>query len=133
MPARFIYTDKFDDKSFRTVSQLLPLAEKYNVRRLSLECGQSLLKAMCVENASEIAIIGQARGNSRELMCLRCFNCILFPPGVLCSPAAFPCHRVHIPVPREGHEDPGLDDAAEGGAGRVHGHHMQVGGNFLFF
>ena len=30
---KFIYTDAFDDKSFATVSQLLPLAEKYNVKR----------------------------------------------------------------------------------------------------
>ena len=56
---RFVYTDTFSDTSFRTVSLLLPLAEKYNVRRLCVECGQHLLAAMSVDNASEIAVIGQ--------------------------------------------------------------------------
>lgn len=55
---KFIYTDTFDDKSFATVSQLLPLAEKYNVRRLSVLCGRSLIESMSVDNVSEIAIIG---------------------------------------------------------------------------
>ena len=36
----FIYTDHFDDTSFATVSKLLPLAEKYNVKRLCSLCGQ---------------------------------------------------------------------------------------------
>ena len=36
----FIYTDHFDDTSFATVSRLLPLAEKYNVKRLCSLCGQ---------------------------------------------------------------------------------------------
>lgn len=56
---RFIYTDDFQDTSFKTVSQLLPLAEKYNVRRLCVTCAQHLLEAMTVENVSEIAVIGQ--------------------------------------------------------------------------
>ncbi len=41
---KFVYTDAIDDTAFRTVSQLLPLAEKYNVKKLSNECGQRMLK-----------------------------------------------------------------------------------------
>ena len=55
----FVYTDDFDDKSFSTVSQLLPLAEQYNVKRLSSLCGQCLLQNMTEENVSEIAVIGE--------------------------------------------------------------------------
>jgi hypothetical protein len=57
----FIYTDQLDDTSFRTVSRLLPIAEKYNVKRLCALCGQSLLSSMNVDNVSEIAVIGQVR------------------------------------------------------------------------
>ena len=56
---KFVYTDTFDDKSFPTVSKLLPLAEKYNVRRLSLLCSQCLLQTMNEDNVSDIAVIGQ--------------------------------------------------------------------------
>ncbi len=41
---KFVYTDSFDDSGFRTVSQLLPLAEKYDVKKLSNECGQKMLQ-----------------------------------------------------------------------------------------
>ncbi len=56
---RFVYTDDFDDKSFGTVSRLLPLAERYNVKRLSDMCGASMLDNMNAENVSEIAVIGE--------------------------------------------------------------------------
>ena len=55
----FIYTDHFDDTSFATVSRLLPLAEKYNVKRLCSLCEQSLLSNMNADNVSDIAVIGQ--------------------------------------------------------------------------
>ena len=55
----FIYSDHFDDTSFVTVSRLLLLAEKYNVKRLYSLCGQSLLSNMNADNVSDIAVIGQ--------------------------------------------------------------------------
>ncbi len=61
----FVYTDHFDDTTFSTVSRLIPLAEKYNVRRLASLCGQSLLASMNAENVSEIAVIGQVRERDR--------------------------------------------------------------------
>lgn len=56
---QFLYTDTFSDKSFENVSQLLPLAEKYNVKRLSSLCGQSMLQNMNESNVSEVAVIGE--------------------------------------------------------------------------
>ena len=52
-------SDSFDDTSFKTVSQLLALAEQYNVKRLRVMCGQYLLSCMGVDNVSEIAVLGQ--------------------------------------------------------------------------
>ena len=55
---KFIYTDALEDTSFAVVSQLLPLAEKYNVKKLSTLCGQNMLSKMAIENVSEIAVLG---------------------------------------------------------------------------
>lgn len=55
---KFLYTDNFDDVTYKTVSQLLPLAEKYNVKRLVVICCKHLLKLVNIENVSEIAVLG---------------------------------------------------------------------------
>ena len=55
---KFIYTDSISDNSFGTISHLLPLAEKYNIKKLSTLCGESLLTSMSIDNVSEIAVLG---------------------------------------------------------------------------
>ncbi len=62
---KFVYTDGFDDGgNFRTVSQLLPLAEKYNVKKLSNECGQKMLEVGQRGNYICIALVGRLVGTS---------------------------------------------------------------------
>ena len=55
---KFVYTDSITDHSFGTISHLLPLAEKYNIKKLSTMCGEYLLGSMTIENVSEIAVLG---------------------------------------------------------------------------
>eukprot|EP00095_Tigriopus_kingsejongensis_P009255 snap_masked-scaffold922_size80897-processed-gene-0.3 protein:Tk09255 transcript:snap_masked-scaffold922_size80897-processed-gene-0.3-mRNA-1 annotation:"hypothetical protein LOTGIDRAFT_232540" len=56
---KFLYTDAIEDTTFQTVSQLLPLAEKYNVQRLRILCCKYLLKVVTITNVADIGILGQ--------------------------------------------------------------------------